>query len=275
MQISEFESMSKTEENFLNEKGISRIEPFNRVFMEKNDYIIKTADSMDELIKTFKIRYQVYGEFYSVKPKVPLDIDEFDKSADHIIVVHKPTGDVLGTYRVLTSDNLDSFYTEREFNLDEFKKTAGRICEMGRATVVPNSRSGAVINLLWRGVGDYIKKVKADYLIGCATFWGLDSKEPLMAWHYFKELGVLLDIETKPLEDNLVEGWDDMVKKNIPTEEELKEIKKTLPPLVKSYIKAGARFGYEPAKDKKLSAFDFFAACKLTNLPDNLVKKYL
>ena len=275
MHISELEPMSKIEEDFLKEKGISRTEPFNNVFMEKNDYIIKTANSIDELIKTFKIRYQVYGEFYAVKPPVPLDIDEFDKHADHIIVMHKPTDEVLGTYRVLSSDNVDSFYTEREFNLDEFKKTAGRICEMGRATVVPNSRSGAVINLLWRGVGDYIKKVKADHLIGCATFWGLKTKEPLLAWHYFKDLGVLLDVETKPLNKNLIEGWDEMTKKESYTEDQLKEIKKTLPPLVKSYIKAGACFGFEPAKDKKLCAIDFFAACKLTNLPDNLVKKYL
>ena len=275
MQLSEFEPMSKTEENFLNEKGISRIEPFNRVFMEKNDYIIKTADSMDELIKTFKVRYQVYGEFYAEKPAVPLDIDEFDKFADHIIVLHKPTGDVLGTYRVLCSDNVDSFYTEREFNLDKFKKTAGRITEMGRATVTPNSRSGVVINLLWRGIGDYIKKVQADHLIGCATFWTEDKTIPLKAWHYFKKVDVLLDVETKPLTDNLVEGWDHMINEQAPTEEELLEVKKNLPPLVKSYIKAGAQFGFEPAKDRKLSAYDFFAACKLTNLSDNLVKKYL
>jgi len=275
MYISELETMSKAEENFLSEKGIVRTEPYNQVFIEKNDYIIKTANTLDELIKTFKIRYEVYGEFYATKPPVPLDIDEFDKFADHIIVVSKSTGDVLGTYRALLSDNVESFYTEREFNLSEFKKTAGRIAEMGRATVIPTSRSGAVINLLWRGIGDYITRVKADHLIGCATFWGNDPQSSLMAWHYFKQQDVLLDVETKPLDDNLVDGWQELLKNSSFSEEEILAVKKSLPPLVKSYIKAGARFGFEPARDKKLSAYDFFAACKLTNLPDNLVKKYL
>lgn len=275
MELSDFRVMSVSEESFLKEKCIARVEPFNKVLIEKNDYIIKTADTLEEHVKTFKIRYEVYGEFYAVKPPVALDIDEFDRFADHIIVKSKSTGDVLGTYRVLLSDNVESFYTEREFNLETFKKTAGRVAEMGRATVAPNSRTGAVINLLWRGVGDYITKVKADHLIGCATFWGNDPKSSLMAWHYFKQQDVLLDVETKPLDENLVEGWEELLSGSSFSEEEILEVKKTLPPLVKSYIKAGAKFGFEPARDKKLSAYDFFAACKLTNMPESLVKKYL
>ena len=275
MRTSDLEPISMTEEDFLKEKGISRIKNFNKVFIEKDDYIIKTADTIDELIKMFKMRYQVYGRFYSVRPKVSLDIDKFDEFADHIIVVDKSTGDVLGTYRVLCSDNVDSLYTEREFNLDEFKESVGRIIEMGRATVAPDLRSGVIINLLWRGVGDYIKKVQADYLIGCASFWTKDPKVVLMAWHYFKKINALLDIEIKPLENNLVAGWDQMIKDPAPTEEEFLEVKQSFPPLVKSYIKAGACFGFEPAKDETLSAYEFFAACKLTNLSDNLVKKYL
>ena len=267
--------MSGLEKDFLIEKGITRVEPYHKVLIDKNDYIIKTADTLEELIKTFEIRYQVYGQHYTVKPPVSLDIDEYDKYADHIIVVHKETAEVLGTYRALLTDNVEHFYTERAFDLSEFKKTSGRIAEMGRATVVPNARSGAVINLLWRGIGDYIKTVEVDYLIGCATFWGNDPSDTLKAWHYFNFVDALLKIETSPHDSSKIDNWSGLANTDKPLDEEFKGIKKNLPPLVKSYIKAGAKFGFEPSRDHKLSSFDFFAACKLTNLPDNLVKKYL
>ena len=63
---------------FLKAKGITREKPFNSVLFDKGNYIVKTADSIYELIETFKLRYTVYGAFYSVKPSRPLDVDEFD-----------------------------------------------------------------------------------------------------------------------------------------------------------------------------------------------------
>lgn len=260
--------------NFIKEKGIFRETPYKKVYFDKGNYIVKTADSVEELIATFKLRYTVYGTFYSQKPARPIDVDEFDKYADHIIVINKELNKVVGTYRVLSSENIDSFYTEREFNIDEFKKTAGKIIEMGRATVDTEARSGVVITLLWRGVADYIKLAQADYLIGCATFWSDDKSVPLDAWHYFNQIDVLLKTKTSPRSGNTIPSWDELTSTTKKSPEEIEQIRKSLPPLVKSYIKAGAVFGSEPARDNKLCSYDFLATCKMTDLSQNLVKKY-
>lgn len=261
--------------DYLAEKGLSGYKPHQEVLIEKNSYIIKVAQSPEELIKTFALRYEVYGPFYKTKPPKPLDIDAYDASADHIIVMDKDTQNVLGTYRVLCSDFVDEFYTEREFNLKVLKESPDRYIEMGRATVSSEARSGVVINLLWRGLGEYIKNIKADYLLGCATLWTEDFDEAAKAWAYFKNIGVFFDKEITPLEENNISNWSDFTDKALHSEKDLKEIGKNLPPLIKSYIKAKARFAPIPAHDKKLQAVDFFTICKVAEMSGNLVKKYL
>jgi len=264
------------EKDFLNEKGMGDYKPHLKFEIEKGPYVIKVAETEEELINTFKLRYGVYGPFYKTPPRLPLDIDGYDKLADHIIVTNKDKHQVVGTYRVLCSDYTDNFYTAREFNIDNVMATGGKLVEMGRATVSSEARSGAVITLLWRGLGEYISNAKAEYLFGCATLWTQDFKYVADVWSYFKEKGLYFDKDVFPLLQNEIPAWSSLVKEEaVLSEEKQKEVSKSLPPLFKSYIKAGAKFGNTPANDVKLQSVDFFTICKVSELSDNLIKKYL
>lgn len=264
-------------QKFLFEKGLSNYKPHLPFQVEKGPYIIKLAETEEELIKTFSFRYEVYGQYYKTPPPVPLDIDDYDKSADHIIVINKELDAVVGTYRVLCSDFTSDFYTEREFNIDNVKTLKKRFVEMGRATVSEEARSGVVITLLWRGLGEYITKVQADYLFGCATLWTQNFKEIVDVWKYFEQKELFFLEKVLPLNENEIPSWQSLVdtrKDKLLLEDELKKVSKSLPPLFKSYIKAGAKFGLVPANDVKLQSVDFFTICKVSELAEGLVKKY-
>jgi len=264
------------EKDFLKEKGMGAYKPHLNFEIEKGPYIIKVAETEDELVDTFKLRFGVYGPFYKTPPRLSLDIDEYDKLADHIIVINKEKDQVVGTYRVLCSDYTDNFYTAREFNIDSLVATNSKLVEMGRATVSSEARSGAVITLLWRGLGEYISAAKAEYLFGCATLWTQDFKYVADVWSYFKGKGLYFDKEIFPLSQNEIPAWSALLTdKAALSEEKQKEVSKSLPPLFKSYIKAGAKFGNTPANDAKLQSVDFFTVCKVSELSDNLIKKYL
>jgi putative hemolysin len=263
---------------FLVEKGLGDYKPHFSFEIEKGPYLIKVAETPEELIETFELRYGVYGPFYKTPPRLPLDIDDYDKLADHIIVINKDKNKVVGTYRVLSSDFTDSFYTAREFNIDGLVATGGKLVEMGRATVSTEARSGAVITLLWRGLGEYISNCKAEYLFGCATLWTQDFNYVSEVWSYFKEKDLFFEKDIFPLEQNQIPNWKSLIEKRAEsemTEDQQKEVSKSLPPLFKSYIKAGAKFGNSPANDVKLQSVDFFTVCKVSELSDNLIKKYL
>lgn len=266
------------ESEYLKEKGLSDYKPFFPISLEKNDFIIKTAESEDELIKTFKLRYKVYGEYYKTKPPLPLDIDQYDSKADHIIVKKKSSDEVIGTYRILCSDFTKEFYTAREFNLENLLNLDGKLVEMGRATVSSEQRSGVVITLLWRGIAEYILGIKADYLFGCATLWTQDPNEAAIAHHLFKNKDLIFKTPVKPLHDSVLAGMDQAIEK-LEKEKaqslDLNEIERSLPPLFKSYIKAGAKFSPTPANDIKLQSIDFLSILKITDLSPALSKKYL
>lgn len=264
------------EKEFLNQKGLSDYKAKLSFQIEKGPYIIKVAETEDELIKTFALRYEVYGQYYKTPPPVELDIDSYDKIADHIIIINKEKDEVVGTYRVLCSKFTSDFYTAREFNIDNVKALNKNFVEMGRATVSETARTGAVITLLWRGLGEYITQVKADYLFGCATLWTRDFAYVADVWNLFESKDLFFPERIFPLEENEVPEWESLQQESGQlSEEKTKEISKSLPPLFKSYIKAGAKFGVVPANDAKLQSVDFFIICKVTELAGNLVKKYL
>ncbi len=266
------------EKKFLKQKGLFGYKPKLSFEIEKGPYIIKVAETEEELIRTFRLRYEVYGQHYQTPPPVPLDIDSYDKNADHIIIINREKDQVVGTYRVLCSKFVSDFYTSREFNIDNVTALNKNFVEMGRATVSETARAGAVITLLWRGLGDYITKVKADYLFGCATLWTRDFEYVADVWKLFESKELFFSEKVFPLEENEVPDWSNLLEKkgDAPfSEEKLKEVSKTLPPLFKSYIKAGAKFGITPANDEKLQSVDYFIICKVTEISGNLVKKYL
>ncbi len=265
------------EKAFLKFKGLDEYKPHLSFHIEKGPYIIKLAETEEELIKIFNLRYEVYGKYYKIPPPVPLDIDNYDKKADHIIVINKDENKIVGTYRVLCSDYISDFYTAREFNIDSVKKLNKRFVEMGRATVSEKSRSGAVITLLWRGLGEYITRVKAEYLFGCVTLWTQDFNEVVNVWKYFEQKKLFFLEKIFPLKENKIPAWDALLESKSLTlsEEELKQVVKGLPPLFKSYIKAGAKFGAIPANDVRLQSVDFFIICKVSELSKRLAKKYL
>lgn len=271
-------NIQKDEINFLTSKGLDSYKAHQSVYFEKGSYIVKVAESKEELIKTFRLRYSVYGKFYSKPPPIDLDIDVYDPKADHIIVINKDLNEIVGTYRVLCSNFTKDFYTAREFNMDSVLNMNKRLVEMGRATVSEKARSGVVIALLWRGLGEYIAKIKADYLFGCATLWTRDFDSVAAIWQAFEGRELYFEREVFPLVENRIPGWERILEKakelNL-SEEDIKEELRKLPPLFKSYIKAGAKFGRIPANDPKLQSVDFFTICKVSELSKNLIKKYL
>ena len=72
--------------------------------------------------------------------------------------------------------------TEKEFNIDPLKKY--NILEVGRAVVKEEYRSGIVIMLLWKAVITYAVENNIDYMIGTASFQGVDPKPYADAFTY-------------------------------------------------------------------------------------------
>ena len=90
---------------------------------------------------------------------------------------------VVGCYRVLRESVARAgggFYTAHEFDLGGVRCADGEIMELGRSCVEPEYRTGAVMQLLWRGIADYIDSHRVGLMLGCASLPGTDPEAAAM-----------------------------------------------------------------------------------------------
>ena len=113
--------IEKTKGNFRSQLLGLKIKAFKSKInfeLEYGDYIIKTVQTKDELEEILKLRYQVFiKEGLGQSKFTGVDFDRYDLIADHIVLQHKETKQVIGTYRMLCSTFTNDFYSQNEFTL--------------------------------------------------------------------------------------------------------------------------------------------------------------
>ncbi len=81
-----------------------------RVFIEKEEYVIKTAENDFELEQALRLRHEVFiFEILGKKKLFGIDIDRYDMLCDHLLVIDKKTEQVVGTYRFNSDRYSDRF----------------------------------------------------------------------------------------------------------------------------------------------------------------------
>lgn len=243
--------------------------PKNKIQFSTEKYTLKTADSLSELIELFRLRHFVF--LSDNQTETAIDVDKYDSECDHILIRCNKTNEICGTYRIITSNNHVGFYSESEFDLDSFLHAKGVKMELGRACIHPNHRNGHVIDLLWRGIGEYAVKINAEYLFGCSSLSLFSKTKTLQLLEYFKKNNLsATNFEVRPKE-----------KYNYHLEEvpfceffSDDELKKSVPPLLMSYINAGAKVYGEPAIDQEFECLDFLTILDLNNLTSSYRKRY-
>ncbi len=244
--------------------------------IESNRFVIKTVENMSELEKALDLRYEVfYRETLNKDNFSRTDIDKFDSICDHLIILDKKQNMVIGTYRFISSTFSDKFYSESEFDIEQIKSAPGVKLELGRACVHRDYRNGTGIALLWKGLTEYFRTIKAKYLFGCSSIGTTNPVEVSLIYKYIKELYLSPeDFRVFPTEKHRVKELDHYInafdKFGIKTE----SIEEFIPPLLKSYLKAGSVICGEPALDMKFKCADFFTVLDLEVLSKSFEKRY-
>lgn len=242
--------------------------------INRGRYLIKTASTAQELFESLQLRHEVfYREILNREAPHGLDIDQFDMLCDHLLIIDTETNKIAGSYRLNCSLFTDSFYSSQEFNVENITRLAGPKVELGRACIDKNYRNGTVITLLWRGVMDFMLKTDSHLLFGCASIKTEDVREAAMIYRYFLNEGRFNQaFHCPPLESWRLKDFEkSMAEFNRSlTEEETSHIEDLIPSLCKSYLKAGAFLGGEPAFDADFKCIDFLTILSMDNLHPKL-----
>ena len=231
---------------------------------------VRLAENQDEINAAQSLRYKVFYEEMSAKPNAEMlaikrDFDRFDEFWDHLLVLDntkKKIGDrVVGTYRLNRRSKAEKnagFYSTEEYNIDALLRNNHEVLELGRSCVDFNYRNGQTMQLLWRGIANYVYFYDVKIMFGCASFPEVDQNElklPLSyLYHYHLAPSEIRSIAL----DNRYLKINHISKENL----DIKAAKKLIPPLIKGYLRLGAYIGDGAVLDEQFSTTDIFIILK-------------
>ena len=228
---------------------------------------VSLARSREEVKEAQRLRHRVFVEEMGARAARAgnLERDRYDPFCIHLIVRDHGTGEVVGTYRILTPERaaaLGSLMAEAEFDLTRLTPLRARIVEVGRACIHADYRCGSIIMLLWSGLAAYTQSRGLSYLFGCATVgWGERESDPHAMYERLAPR-YLAPAEYRVLPRAKPPRRDGGVCASIP-------------PLLKGYLRAGAWICGEPAWDPEFEAADLPVLLPLQRVESRYARHFL
>jgi len=248
---------------------------------------LRLAVTRREIRQAQKLRWEVFVQQGHAHPdrKSLLnrrDICPFDRICDHLIVIDtqarsrnvrnkqgriKPR--VVGTYRLLRQDVAEAhsgFYSASEFAISDLtdRHPGKNFLELGRSCILPEYRARRALELLWRGLWMYSQHHSIDVMIGCASIHGteVDTHSAILSyihdralasgeWHVPPLPGANLDISEFSAGNTTIAG---------------QALPLAIPPLVKGYLRLGAKFGQGVFVDRQFGTTDILVVLPVANI---------
>ena len=228
----------------------------------------------EEVRAAKRLRYQVFAGEMGARLDTWLpghDIDLFDEYCEHLLVREQETGEVIGTYRVLTpaqAHRAGSFYSDTEFDLWRLRALRQRMVELGRSCVHADHRHGGVIMALWTALGAFMSRNGLDTMVGCASIPmlhnGMVSGDVAASiWHQVRRTHMAaIEYHVTPRLPLPIDSLDGTLAVEPPT-------------LIKGYLRMGAKVLGPPAWDPDFNSADLPMMIRLQDLPARYRKHFL
>jgi L-ornithine Nalpha-acyltransferase len=251
---------------------------------------LRLATTKKEIRKAQRLRYKVFFEEGSAIPDrtaklLRRDICAYDRVCDHLLVIDhaarsrrlgilKPK--VIGVYRLLRGDVAKrgpGFYSAQEFDIAPLlaRHDGKRFLELGRACVLANYRGKGVIELLWQGIGAYVRHHDIDVLIGCASLEGCDVEK------LAPQLAALARVRPDAGREWSARAHDSRrvaMDSAAVTPAQMARAQRALPPLVKAYLRCGAYVGDGAVVDARFGATDVLVVLPVAQIAPRYLAQF-
>jgi putative hemolysin len=230
---------------------------------------VRLARDSSEIAAAQEVRFRVfYEELGAKRHKIHAveqrDADRFDAVCDHLLVLDTSLPgnagqQIVGTYRLLRQESAmaaGGFYSDEEFQLESLisRHPDKRFLELGRSCVLPEYRSKRTIELLWQGIYAYIGHYNISVMTGCASFHGTVPEahaEPLSFLAQNCRADEYWEVKAVPSRFHRM----DMLPADAVNP---KAALAAMPPLIKGYLRLGAKIGDGCVIDEDFGTTDVF-----------------
>ncbi|GHC66564.1 hypothetical protein GCM10010136_09760 [Limoniibacter endophyticus] len=245
---------------------------------------VRLARTEEEIVAAQRVRFRVFYEELGANAHIAQnldrrDSDRFDDVCDHLLVVDSALGksveeSIVGTYRLLRQEQaaICGFYSNDEFELSNLvtRHPALNFLELGRSCVLPEYRSKRTIEALWQGIWTYVRMHRIDVMTGCASLRGTvpaAHAEPLS--YLSQNHGVDGDWKVRAVASRY-HPMDLMPAEAVRP----KQAVMSLPPLIKGYLRLGAKIGEGCVIDHDFGTVDVLIVLPVADICDRYVQHY-
>lgn len=241
---------------------------------------VRLAITRKDVKKAQRLRYRVFCEEMSAIPDVMSrlkrrDMDAFDLICDHLLVIdhdaksrtgrRKPR--IVGTYRLLrqeVAERYSGFYTQAEFDVAPLlaANPGKRFLELGRSCVLPPYRDKRTVELLWHGIWTYVLHHRMDVMFGCASLEGTDLARHAPALSFLHHHALAPEAWRAKAQPGRAQPMDLLP----PSALDQKKALHALPPLVKGYLRIGARVGEGAVIDHQFGTTDILIVLPVVSI---------
>jgi putative hemolysin len=238
--------------------------------LSKRSLTVGFATDSTEIEAAKRLRYEVFAREMGARlhsPYPDLDHDQFDDHCYHLVVRESVTDQVVGYTRILTDHSAiqaGGFYSQTEFDLTHILAMSGRFAEIGRTCIHADYRNGTTITTLWTGLAAFIAKLQIDYLIGCASIpLGEGGNEARAIFADLSQRYMAAEtLRARPLIP-------------LPRQDSVALGEYHLPPLLKAYLRLGAKICGEPYLDMDFNVADLFIIVSTHDLTRRYARHFL
>jgi L-ornithine Nalpha-acyltransferase len=232
---------------------------------------VRLAVSAAEVRRAQALRYRIFYEEMSAMPDPRAlsrrrDADDFDSICDHLLVLdhsaldgplRRARPEIVGTYRLLRQEVAHAhggFYSEGEFDIAPLfrRKPQLRFLEVGRSCVLAPYRSTRTLELLWHGIWAYVLMHRIDVMLGCASLAGTDPDGLAAPLSFLSRVSRAPDEWQVSAHDHLRVEMERLPNAALDARATLR----SLPPLIKGYLRLGAYIGDGAVIDRQFGTTD-------------------
>jgi len=235
----------------------------------------------EDVLAAQKLRYRVFYDELHARPDATTrttrcDRDEFDAFCDHILVLDSSAPEmVVGTYRLLRQDAAQAkggFYSQMEFDLVSLlmRHPHLKFFELGRSCVLPLYRTRPVLELLWQGIWNYVRFNRIDVMFGCAS---LEGSDPTVHEMQLSFLAHNL-MAPEPWKVRAIDSRFVNMDRLSPGTYDARQAARTLPPLLRGYVRLGCFIGEGAVIDHQFNTTDVFVLMPVSNIKSRYFSRF-
>ncbi len=258
------------------------------VLGRRGDLEVRLARGPLDLWRAQRLRFKVFYQEMAARPSMRhvllrTDADRFDAVCDHLLVIDNAALNargqrrpkVVGTYRLLRQDvaaRHGGFYTQGEFDIAPLiaANPGLRFLELGRSCVLAPYRDKRTVELLWHGIWAYVRHHRIDAMFGCASFEGADAERHRLALSFLHHNARAQAPWSAGAHPHLAEAMDRLPESAV----DPRIVLRSLPPLIKGYLKLGARFGTHAVLDRQFDTTDVLVILPVSAIDPRYIEYY-